>query len=136
MDMKLSQDLLKIEKTDDELFDGGEIIKPPRKIEFTRPLIIGLAVLSVFVLAIGIGMGFAIFSARKTVPVLPPKPEDHTNIPPGIAKVTSKLASDSAILILKENIKVFQAELEGMDLKEPKLISPNIELDIQISTKN
>ncbi|MEK7565631.1 MAG: hypothetical protein AAB506_01125 [Patescibacteria group bacterium] len=112
--------------------DGGEIASSGEKIEFSKPLIIILLIALVFVFALGISLGIVYFTAKKTSPA-PSLPQ--TNPPvfePVKPKEKSKLATDSAVLKIADDLSAFQQELNRLDLLEPQLAPPSIDLNIKI----
>lgn len=111
--------------------DGGEITPTINKIEPTRPLIIILVITCIFVFALGVGLGIVYFTAPKTAVA----PAVQTNLPvtePTQPKERSKLATDSAVLKIAGDIAAFQQELARIDLLEPQLAAPSLDLNIGI----
>jgi hypothetical protein len=114
--------------------DGGEIIKNKKPINFGLPAILFLITAIVFVLGLGISIGLTLFTPRQqtTNVVINPENPNPTEETP---KIMSKLATDSAVLQLKSDIAGFASELERIDLIEPQLAPPNIDLNIGIELK-
>lgn len=117
-----------------QIADGGEIIKDNKPVSLTKPAIILLVLASVFILAIGIGVSFALFYPRKNTTVV----IDNTNNGNTFEtkpKPVSKFATDSAFLQLKSDLDGFTSELDRIDLIEPQLAPPNIDLNINVQIK-
>jgi len=118
-----------------QIADGGEILTTTKPVSLTKPAIIVLILASVLVLAVGIGAGIVIFSPRTYVPVNQPDANTGPLVSPVPAKPKSKLATDSALLQLKSDLAGFTSELDRVDLIEPQLASPNIDLNISVQIK-
>ncbi|OGG06315.1 hypothetical protein A2872_01130 [Candidatus Gottesmanbacteria bacterium RIFCSPHIGHO2_01_FULL_42_12] len=111
--------------------DGGEIILEKKPIFIGKPLVVILIVVSVFVLAVGIGIGVTVFSPRKVDRVVTINPEPNIVTTPN-TQTQSKFVNDSAFLRLKSDIAGFASELDRIDLTEPQLAPPNINLNIKV----
>lgn len=119
--------------TDDQnITDGGEVVASTEKIALGKPLLIFLIITSVFTAAIGVGLGFVLFTSRQTAPVATVLTQNSPAAEPVKPKEKSKLATDSAVLKLQSDINAFSQELDRLDLLEPQLSVPNIDLDIAI----
>lgn len=116
-----------------QIADGGEIIKETKPVSFTKPVIIALVIACVLILAIGIGATIVALMPRTYVPVNPPL--NNYPVTQIVLKAKSKLASDSAVLQLKSDLEGFSSELERIDLVEPQLAPPNIDLNIKVEIK-
>ncbi len=126
---------MKLSLSEPNISDGGEILKNQNPLKLDKPVVILLIIALVFVLAIGIGLGLAIFSPRKNIPVAQPPADNPPAVQPQTPRPVSKLATDSAVLQLKSDIAGFASELDRVDLLEPQLASPNIDLNITINIK-
>ncbi len=112
--------------------DGGEVIVPQKETNFSKPLIIGLIISCVFVLALGLGLGLALFARPKTPTPTPIPIQNPPMFEPAKPKEPSKLATDSAVLKLKNDVSALADELNRLDLTEPLLSPPNLDLEIRI----
>lgn len=113
--------------------DGGEVIPPETKVELAKPLIITLIVVSVFVFALGIGLSIVYFSTKTSpLAVVPPPKQNPPMFEPILSKDKSKLATDAAVLKTTSDLSAFQQELNRLDLLEPQLAPPSLDLQIKI----
>lgn len=117
-----------------QIADGGEILTNSKPVSLSKPAIILLILGCVLVLAVGIGISFAIFYPRKNTTVVI-NSNNPSNILDTKPKETSKFASDSAFLQLKSDIAGFASEIDRIDLIEPQLAPPNIDLNISVQIK-
>ncbi len=114
-----------------EIADGGEIIRPDRKVELNASLVLILIITSVFVFALGIGMAFLIFSHQNQ----PAIPSPAANISPTLTPVARKpgiLSGDAGALKLQGDLKTWLGEVDNLDLLEPQIAPPAIDLKINI----
>lgn len=111
--------------------DGGEITPPNPKTELAKPVIIALVIASVFVFGLGIAIGLAYFKTAKTIPETLP-PQNPPMFEPVLPKEKSKLATDAAVLKTAGDLSAFQQELNRLDLLEPQLAPPSLDLQIKI----
>jgi len=96
------------------------------------PLIIGGAiVLLLLILIIGISVGLALIkSAFQYTP-----PPIVTQAPViTIAPVSSKYATDSGVLKLRDDLKTISQSIDSVDLFEPQINPPALDLSISIKT--
>ncbi len=113
--------------------DGGEIIIEKKPIFIGKPLVVILVIASVFVLALGIGISITAFSPRKVDQVVSINPDQNQVVNP-VVKPASKFAGDPAFILLKSELDGFSSELSRIDLSEPQLAPPNIDLNISVGS--
>lgn len=95
------------------------------------PWIIGAAILGLIIIVfIGISVGIAIirsaFQYTPPPPATPPAPE-VTIKPAG-----GKYASDSGVLKLRDDLKTIRQAIDSIDLIEPQIAPPALDLNINI----
>lgn len=122
----------KLDEENVDIADGGEITTRHRQFDVKGPLIVILIITILFVLALGIGMALVIFS-RKNTP-LPPLPVTEQTTPVTPTLRLGKFASDSAAMKLRGDVSAFVDETDRIDLLEPQLAPPNVDLNLNIST--
>ncbi len=92
-------------------------------------VVIVFIIIIVILTTVGINL---IISSRQNRPApLPTAPEVPEITPPAPPK-TSKLASDSGLLNLKVDLLKLGAQIDSVDLVEPQLSPPSLDLSISI----
>lgn len=118
-----------------DIADGGEIIITKNPLRLEKPALIALVLTGVLIFSVGIGATIAFFLPRTYVPVNPAPATTDPNVVIALPKAKSKLASDSAVLRLRSDLEGFASELDRIDLIEPQLAPPNIDLNIKVEIK-
>jgi hypothetical protein len=93
--------------------------------------IIGAALLMLLVVVfIGISVGLSIIRSafKYTPPTLPPAPAPEITITP----VSSKFATDAGVLKLRDDLKKISQSIDTVDLIEPQISPPALDLEIKI----
>lgn len=99
-----------------------------------KPLLakILMTFLIIFVLLVGVN---ALFDFTGKKPATTQEMEKQSEIPPSPARVSSRWASDSAVLAIEENLKNLKEESQKTDLKELPLLPPILDLKITLEEK-
>lgn len=95
----------------------------------------GLILITLITLIV-LGANYFVSSAKNinfsfTSPPAPPKAEEFVAPPPKI----SPYATDSGILKLRSDLQKLRADIDSVDIFEPQLSSPNIDLNISIKSQ-
>ncbi len=84
----------------------------------------------VIIIIVGISVGIAVikssFHFSPSTPVVTKAPEIT------IKPASSKLASDSAVIKLKDDLKTIRQSVDSVDLMEPQINTPALDLNINI----
>jgi len=94
-----------------------------------KKLLIGL----IFVLFIGTTATLLVYSWRhfqKAPSQTIPSPSPLTEVSPIPKRIPSSLATDSGFLKLEEDLKLLEQDLVNVDLSEPKLSPPILEMNV------
>lgn len=97
------------------------------------PWVVGAAILVlVIIIFVGVSVGIAIiksaFQFTPPPPVTPPAPQVS------IKPVSGKYASDSGVLKLRDDLKTIRQSIDSVDLMEPQINTPALDLSINIKT--
>ena len=95
--------------------------------------IVGLMFALVLALLI-IGINLIINSAKNIS--APPPPTPVIEAPTPTAVFQSKFATDAGVLKLRDDLTKLQTDIDSVDLFEPQLGSPNLDLKISIQSTN
>ncbi len=95
--------------------------------------IVGLMFALVLSLLI-IGINLIINSAKNISS--PPPPTPVIEAPTPTAVFQSKFATDAGVLKLRDDLTKLQTDIDSVDLFEPQLASPNLDLKISIQSTN
>lgn len=95
------------------------------------PLAIGASlVVLVIIIIVGITVGIAVI---KSAWQFSSTPQTITKAPEiTIKPISSKYATDSAILKLNEDLKAIRQSVDSVDLTEPQINTPALDLNINI----
>lgn len=112
---------------------------PRKKPDIALWLVIGGLGLFLIVAVVGIIAGFNILrSAMNRLPP-PPLPEfsNQQFTPPPVSELplSSPSASDEAIVTLREEIKSLRVQIDSLDVFEPQISPPNLDLDITVTPR-
>ncbi len=104
---------------------------PPAPQTHLKTILIASALGIVFLLAATLILSLFLRPAPSTP--APPPPPPSTVVPPIIPpKTPTKWASDGGVLLLKESLSSVSAQVDSVDLYEPELSPPTIDLGISI----
>lgn len=105
------------------------IIKP--KTNLLPLYIAGGIIVFILITAVLLVMGLSLI--KKAVPVpIAPKPTPPAPPVESVTPTNPKYASDSALLKLRDDAKNLGTQIDSVDLFEPQLSSPNIDLNLNI----
>lgn len=82
----------------------------------------------ILILIMGVGVHLLVSSLKRPTPVSPLPREEDVAITP----VSSKFASDAAVLNLSDRLRELAEEIDAVDLVEPQLSPPSLDLNIEI----
>ena len=106
-------------------------VPPKPKHNYTLWLAIGAGVSFVILIVFGIAAGISIMlQAAQSRPV--PLPPTSTATPAAVVKTPSAFATDSGLLEIKTNLTNLQNQTDSVDLIEPQIAPPNLDLKIRI----
>lgn len=105
--------------------------KPPRN--YTLWLFIAGIVIFIIVVSLALIVGSSIFLSLLKPPAQP-QPEPAAPVIMVTPKIESKFASDSAVLQIRDSAKSLQTDIDSVDLVEPELSPPSLDLNIRITT--
>jgi len=110
-------------------------MEPTTTTKNLTPFIIGGILIFIVVLAVVAAIGVSmILSATKNVSVVPAPPAPT---PPPVVTVptTSKFATDSAALQIKADLLKLMSDTDSVDLLEPQISPPNLDLSISVKSQ-
>lgn len=96
------------------------------------PLAIGAVIIVLLlILIVGISAGIALIkSAFQATPSPAPRPAPVVTIAP----VSNRFATDSGVLKLRDDLKAISQSIDAVDLMEPQINPPALDLSINIKT--
>lgn len=107
------------------------IASPPPQPKSYLPWIVGGAIvvlLLIILISINIGLALIKSAFQYTPPPAAPAPAPAVTIKP----VSSKYATDAGVLKLRDNLKTIGQSIDSVDLMEPQIAPPALDLNINI----
>lgn len=105
------------------------VVKPKK--DATTLIIIGAIVFLVFVILATLIIGFTLLT-RPHTPVVPPPPPTAQPTAPINPQPSSKFASDSALLKIRDNLKAIRTSVDSLDLFDAQISPPDIDTNIHV----
>ncbi|MBI3887561.1 hypothetical protein HY310_00650 [Candidatus Microgenomates bacterium] len=99
--------------------------------------LIGGVAIMFFVVVVLVVIGFSIIgNTTKNLAAKPPEEASVVEQPLTTITFKSKFASDAGVLKIKEDLVKLQTDITAIDILEPQLTPPNIDLNISIQSTN